>query len=198
MSSMFNDDKNQLATLERAFVALGWAWIDAKHAGGDWESIYEAQRSVGAEIHRRFPEQWQDTAHRLLARAQAFQKMGLANTPGVMRPRVVNRHHFRGDDGEPNYDLLPTPWIYIGRRTPLGNPYTKKDHGSKALTFYNNWLREKIKARDKDVLKVFSTIEWDTNLVCSCAPSPCHGDTVVVCWEWLQRQPWWDPEDYRG
>lgn len=97
------------------------------------------------------------------------------------RPRVVNRHHFKGK-------ATPEPSIYIGRGTPLGNPYKVKEHGLAALDLYRRWLWGKIKDRDPQVLRALAAITGDHHLVCSCKPRPCHGDVVVRAWAWLRRQ----------
>lgn len=97
-----------------------------------------------------------------------------------MTPTVVNRHHFRGKP-------LPRPSVYIGRGTPLGNPFRYPEHPD-AMERYRAWLWERIKARDAAVLAALLEIRAETHLVCSCAPRPCHGDVVVRAWEWLQKE----------
>lgn len=99
----------------------------------------------------------------------------------ALGPRVVNRHHYKGKP-------MPAPWIYIGRGTPLGNPFTKDQHGDAALEKYRTWLWDRIRHRDAEVLRELRRITSDTNLVCSCAPKPCHGDIVVRAWFWLQAR----------
>ena len=49
-------------------------------------------------------------------------------------PFVINRHHHK--------DGLPSGAIYIGRGTPLGNPFTVQEHGEDALGLYRRWLSE--------------------------------------------------------
>lgn len=108
-------------------------------------------------------------------------------------PTVANRHHLKG------------PWpiraIYIGRPGPLansifelhchvvdgtalGNRFTKKEHGDKALEFYRRWLWHQVLGRNTRVMKVLRSIRADSVLVCSCKPRPCHGDVVLAAWEW--------------
>lgn len=94
-----------------------------------------------------------------------------------MRPSVINRHHHR--------DGLPDGSIYIGRGTPLGNPYTVELYGYGALDRYRTWLFERVRAGDRAVLAELGRIGGSAHLVCSCAPRPCHGDIVVEVWEWL-------------
>ncbi len=95
-------------------------------------------------------------------------------------PTVINRHHYK------SRAEFPKPWVYIGRGTPLGNPFTLKSHGrTGALDQYRRWLWEKIKACDPQVIAALDAITEDHHLVCSCAPLPCHGDVVVRAWEYL-------------
>ena len=96
-------------------------------------------------------------------------------------PKVINRHHYRGRS-------LPRPWIYVGRGTPLGNPYRAQEHGEAALEKYRRWLWDRIRAGDRAVLRTLREIQEDTHLVCSCAPRPCHADVIVRAWKWLRRQ----------
>jgi hypothetical protein len=100
--------------------------------------------------------------------------------PSRTAPVVINRHHFKGQ-------RLPQPSMYIGRSrtsrpSPLGNPYTKAEHGEDALGLYRKHMRAKIDAGDVAVLRALNSITPDHSLVCSCAPRPCHGDVVVELW----------------
>lgn len=95
-------------------------------------------------------------------------------------PTVVNRHHYRNG--------LPQSAIYIGRGTPLGNPYTMAEHGERALDLYRRWLWAKIRSHDPSVMAALRQIGSRSLLVCSCKPRPCHGDVVVKAWLWLREQ----------
>ena len=183
----------QFATLERCFRDLSWASVDARNSGADHEPLYKAMWAVRDQMEARFPEQWRTFSAKL---QDHLERYGDAGDDQMMYPRVVNRHHYRNDDGEPDHKLLPTPYLYIGRGTPLGNPYTVKEHGHRALDMYRTHLWYKIKERDKKVLGAMAKITWNMHLVCSCAPRPCHGDVVVTCWTWLQRQPWWSKDEW--
>jgi len=97
-------------------------------------------------------------------------------------PTVVNRHHFHGK-------RLPEPFVYIGRGSPLGNPFTVAEHGAEsALALYRRWLWDRIRASDRRVLEALRRITPRHHLVCSCAPRPCHGDVVVAAWHWLRSR----------
>jgi len=99
----------------------------------------------------------------------------------VTPPQVVNRHHYRRTG-------LPRGARYIGRGTPLGNPYTVAEHGSSALELYRKWLWKKIRQRDVAVMEEMRRIKPGDLLVCSCKPRPCHGDVVVAAWTWMRRE----------
>jgi hypothetical protein len=78
---------------------------------------------------------------------------------------------------------LPSPNLYIGRGTPLGNPYTAAEHGERALTLYAVHLWRAVYERQADILAALNSIGPACALVCSCAPRPCHGDVVLgVAW----------------
>jgi hypothetical protein len=96
-------------------------------------------------------------------------------------PQVVNRHWYHKTG-------LPAGARYIGRGTPLGNPYTVAKHGQAALDLYRRWLWQKICDRDPVVLAELRRIEPGSLLVCSCKPRPCHGDVVVRAWAWIREQ----------
>lgn len=108
-------------------------------------------------------------------------------------PAVVNRHRYLPTPGVgPHAERtgrerrpeLPQPWIYVGRGTPLGNPYKREQHGDDAIELYRRHLAERIKAGDPAVLRQLDSITEDTSIVCSCAPKPCHADVVLRAWLW--------------
>lgn len=103
-------------------------------------------------------------------------------------PTAINRHHFTGKP-------LPEPNVYIGRGTPLGNPFTREEHGERALELYRAWLRKKVDERDASVLGAMNAITPSHHLVCSCAPRPCHGEVVLEIWEWLTGKGNWYEEE---
>lgn len=102
--------------------------------------------------------------------------------PTRIGPTVINRHHYHDKP-------KPQPWVYIGRGSPLGNPYTVAEHGLDALELYRRWLWNKITSRDPDVMRALREISPRHSLVCSCKPRPCHGDVVVAAWHWLESLP---------
>lgn len=96
----------------------------------------------------------------------------------TVKINVVNKRH--GVAGE-----------YIGRPSPLGNPFTSKSHGQgirvnsvqESINMFDKWLEDKINAGDQPVLLELARLyniadKQELNLVCWCAPGPCHGDVI--------------------
>lgn len=95
---------------------------------------------------------------------------------------VINKHH--GDQGGE----------YIGRGSPLGNPYPIEGANTRDVVIekYRVWLNQKIEACDPvvcDELNRLVDIAHQTGalkLKCFCAPAACHGDvikeTILTAW----------------
>jgi hypothetical protein len=77
---------------------------------------------------------------------------------------------------------LPAGAMYVGRGTPLGNPYRRSEHGDAAIDLYRDWLREKVRRRDPAVMEQLRKIRENTALACSCAPRICHADVILEAW----------------
>lgn len=78
-------------------------------------------------------------------------------------PKVLNKYH--SNDGE-----------YIGRPTKWGNPYaiTKNFGRLQAIEAYRKYLEANPQLVE-DAKKELK----GKNLVCFCAPLPCHGDILL-------------------
>jgi hypothetical protein len=80
-----------------------------------------------------------------------------------MAPKVLNKRYSR--DG-----------VYIGRPSKWGNPYAISENFSRlqAIEAYRKYLDDNPKLIEdaKRELK-------GQNLVCFCAPLPCHGDVLL-------------------
>lgn len=114
-------------------------------------------------------------------------------------PLVVNRHHFVYVEGigpppkkkpRRGKNFLPQPWIYVGRGTPLGNPFRPGNEMSHAdaLASYRRWLWDRIRRNDWKVMLAMRSIDHDSAIVCSCAPKACHADIVLRAWHWMVEQ----------
>ena len=70
--------------------------------------------------------------------------------------------------------------VYIGRPSPLGNPFpmkSEKDRDSVVQQFRIYFI-DRLLARDPEIEKAFKKLQPDNNLVCFCAPKACHGDVI--------------------
>lgn len=89
-----------------------------------------------------------------------------------MNINVVNKHH--GVSG-----------IYIGRGSPLGNPYRISDKCSReeAIALYKDYIINEIEKNNQTIINELNRLyniakTRPLNLVCFCAPKPCHGDII--------------------
>lgn len=86
---------------------------------------------------------------------------------------IVNKHH--GKSGE-----------YIGRGSPLGNPFIIGKDGSReqVIAKYRVWLNEQIMRKNPVVLDELNRLgnkaidEKGLALQCFCYPKPCHGEVI--------------------
>lgn len=78
--------------------------------------------------------------------------------------KVVNKHTHDFD-------------VNIQRGTIWGNPYTREEHGDKAIPLYREYLKNLISTGEltKDHLEVLRGMR----LGCTCYPNPCHGDVLA-------------------
>lgn len=95
---------------------------------------------------------------------------------------VINKHH--GDQGGE----------YIGRGSPLGNPYPIEGANTRDIVIekYRVWLNQKIEACDPVVCNELNRLvdiahtTGTLKLKCFCAPAACHGDvikeTILTAW----------------
>ena len=88
---------------------------------------------------------------------------------------MSRRHHKRNYRG---------PGIYIGRPSPLGNPFIIGRDGDReeVIRKYRDFLNTAIHD-DERIKAEFERLEelnkkGDVILICWCAPSKCHGDII--------------------
>ena len=79
-------------------------------------------------------------------------------------------------------------FVYIGRPSKLGNPFTlkdPKDGAARALVIekYRAWFNERLS--DPEFLDALEEVRG-RDLGCWCAPRACHGDVVLA---WLEANP---------
>lgn len=90
--------------------------------------------------------------------------------------QILNRYHLQG--------AWPTNALYVGRGTPLGNPYQVGEHGSReeVVLAYRDWLERRLSERDPVVLTALAGIKENSALICSCAPKLCHAEIIREVW----------------
>lgn len=79
------------------------------------------------------------------------------------------------------------PMVYVGRPSPLGNPFVLGRDGDRATVIakYKRWLRDKVEARDQPVLdelnkiRAIRTGKGEVQLICYCYPEECHADVIA-------------------
>jgi len=96
--------------------------------------------------------------------------------------RIGNKKH--GDKGE-----------YVGRPSPLGNPFKVKEFGQAgACAAYEQWFSKIIKAGPITNPSVFAELDklyniyiknGELTLLCWCAPKRCHSETIR---NWLEER----------
>ncbi len=79
--------------------------------------------------------------------------------------RVLNKHHAG----------VPAGAVYIGRGSKWGNPFRIGPDGDRAAVIakYERWL-----ADQHHLLRALDELHG-RDLVCFCAPRPCHGDLLL-------------------
>ncbi len=73
-------------------------------------------------------------------------------------------------------DVLPADAVYIGRPGPWGNPFVIGEHGDRAevIEKYRVWLMSQ-----PDMIECMRRELTGKDLVCWCAPLPCHGHIIM-------------------
>ena len=123
-------------------------------------------------------------------RAQAVKRgIPVAVVPPVEEPRVWNRH-WEKTLGKP-----PGPAMYVGRGSPLGNPWPlelapgerRVDAAPANLRRYAAWLL--VHLNDSAVAQALESITPGHYLVCSCWPAHCHAEVIVRAWRHVRGIP---------
>lgn len=106
-------------------------------------------------------------------RTKKEQAAWLARPSKQLIFHVVNKHH--GETG-----------IYIGRGSPLGNPFPIQGRDTRDVVIekYEVWLKEQIRIENPTVIRELNTLgtlvmTGPLKLQCFCAPQACHGHVIV-------------------
>jgi hypothetical protein len=88
--------------------------------------------------------------------------------------QVVNRHALKDSRS------WPANAVYIGRGTPLGNPFVVGEHGNReeCIEAFRSDVHARLDRWDPVLFTSLLGLRDDALLVCSCAPQPCHGDLI--------------------
>lgn len=75
---------------------------------------------------------------------------------------------------------------YVGRPSPLGNPYWMKDESKRdeVCDKYAEWFNRKVREHDPEVCEELQRLyrlglQRPVKLICYCAPRRCHADTIA-------------------
>ena len=87
---------------------------------------------------------------------------------------IKNRRTYKG----------PGEWI-CSSRSPLGNPFVMDTESDRedVIKKYKFWISRQINLNDTATLRELNRLfnrakKGDLNLICWCAPKPCHGDVI--------------------
>lgn len=82
-------------------------------------------------------------------------------------PKVLNKR----------FDKIPPDAVYVGRPSKWGNPYSIGKDGNRedVIAKYKKWLM----AQDQLPLLFCLSELRGKDLVCWCAPLPCHADVLL-------------------
>lgn len=90
-------------------------------------------------------------------------------------------------------DPLPgTTRVYVGRPSPLGNPFRIGPDGDRqaVVAKYRRWLWSSLKADRAVRLELHELLakarQGPLELVCWCAPQACHADVIASAIHWLE------------
>lgn len=95
--------------------------------------------------------------------------------------RILNRHMFKA---------LPEGAVYVGRGTFFGNPYIIDVDGNRlqVIAKFHEDLEARLKNEDPVLITALRGLKENNDLVCSCAPKPCHAESVAWTWRQLHKQ----------
>lgn len=111
-----------------------------------------------------------------------------------MNINVVNKRTFKGK-GEIVHRASPRGMV---KGSPLGNPFHLRDvnddiERAKVIEKYRVWLWNHIKDETPEIMdelrRLYEIAESgeELNLICFCAPKPCHRDVIKNCLEWMKE-----------
>lgn len=105
---------------------------------------------------------------------------------------IRNKRIYKGS-GEIIHRASPKGQV---KGSPLGNPFHLKDESERdnVIQKYRIWLWNHIKAGTPEIvnelLRLYNLAlkQDELNLICFCAPKACHGDVIINCIYWMEKQ----------
>lgn len=96
-------------------------------------------------------------------------------------PNITIVHKYR--DKEPKKSTIR---VYVGRPSPLGNPYVLQQEREREqiIKKYGEWFKQQIKEQDPKFLKALQECKevlsrgYHLELECYCAPRKCHASVI--------------------
>jgi hypothetical protein len=97
---------------------------------------------------------------------------------------ILNKHHL-------SRPLLDSE-IYVGRPSPLGNPYPVQGNREEVIQKYRLWLWEQIQSKSpayRELKKLADRVKngEEISLVCWCSPLPCHASVIASAINWMKN-----------
>lgn len=99
-----------------------------------------------------------------------------------MAIKVIHKRDQTGGEHD-----LPHPQVYVGRPSPLGNPYAIGKDGTRGevIELYREWIEHTMKhdpesaaSKEFDRIVHMYIANGSIDLVCWCAPQACHADVI--------------------
>lgn len=107
-----------------------------------------------------------------------------------MNITVIHKRDQTGDE-----QAIPYPQVYVGRPSPLGNPWAIGRDGTReeVIANYKDWLHHTMEYAPQDnVVRKEMYRLWDMAIaneglviVCWCKPQDCHGDVIA---DWIRAE----------
>jgi hypothetical protein len=88
------------------------------------------------------------------------------------------------------YKNPTTKGIYIGRGSPLGNPYpiTEEQPRDYVIDKYEKYLIDRIINKDYIIINAINNLNKDSTLICFCSPKRCHGEIIEKIYNELKEK----------
>ena len=87
-------------------------------------------------------------------------------------PKVYNKHH----------KDAPADAVYVGRPSRWGNPFEIGKDGTReeVVAKYLDYAKMRMRQAPDDIYSEFVKELRGKDLVCWCAPAPCHADVLLI------------------